>query len=99
MPGTEVARRGRRSPEGTEVEGRRIIDAMNIDPTMLFLSMIPSGVGFVLFVYGKKEGRWPQLVVGLLLMVYPYFTPSLASMIGVGVLLGASLYTALQLGW
>ena len=80
-------------------DGGRKIDGMNIDPTMIFLSMIPSGAGFVLFVYGKKEGRWPQLVTGLLLMVYPYFTPSLASMIGVGVLLGAGLYTALQLGW
>ena len=47
---------------------------MNFDPTWLFLSLFPSGIGFVLLVYGKKEGRWPQLVAGLLFLVYPYFT-------------------------
>ena len=30
---------------------------MSLDPTWLFLSMIPSGIGFVLFVYGKKQDR------------------------------------------
>ena len=42
---------------------------MNLDPTWLFLSLLPSGVGFVLFVYGKKQERWPQLVAGLLFLV------------------------------
>ena len=43
-----------------------------MDPTWLFLSLIPGGIGFVLFVYGKKEHkkeqRWPQLVAGLAFM-------------------------------
>lgn len=72
---------------------------MNFDPTWLFLSLIPGGVGFVLFVYGKKLGRSPQLVAGLVLMVYPYFTPSLTALVGVGVIVGAGLWTAIQLGW
>ena len=50
---------------------------MNIDSTWLFLSLIPSGIGFVLIVYGKKQGRWPHLVAGLLLSVYPYVAPTL----------------------
>ena len=57
---------------------------MNLDPTWLFLSLIPSGVGFVLFVYGKKQQRWPQLVAGLLLTVYPYFATSVASLLSIG---------------
>ncbi len=39
---------------------------MSLDPTLLFLSLIPGGIGFVLFVYGKKQERSPQLVAGLL---------------------------------
>ena len=38
------------------------------DPTWLFLSLIPGGVGFVLFVYGKKQERWPQLAAGIAFM-------------------------------
>jgi hypothetical protein len=72
---------------------------MSFDPTWLFLSLIPSGVGFVLLVYGKKQGRWPHLVAGLLLMVYPYFTPSLMALIGTGGAIGAALWYALRLGW
>ena len=72
---------------------------MNLDATWLFLSLIPSGVGFVLFIYGKKQGRMPQLVVGFLLMVYPYVTNTVPTLVGVGALLGACLWYALRLGW
>jgi len=72
---------------------------MNFDPNWLILSLIPSGIGFVLFVYGKKQGRWPQLAGGLLLMAYPYFTQSVAALLGVGVALGAAIYYAVQAGW
>jgi hypothetical protein len=72
---------------------------MTLDPTWLFLSLIPGGIGFVLFVYGKKQDRWPHLVTGLLFMVYPYFTPGTTALLGVGVLLAAALWTAVRLGW
>jgi hypothetical protein len=72
---------------------------MNLDPTWLFLSLIPGGVGFVLFVYGKKQERWPQLAAGLALLIYPYFTESLLGLVGVGLAIGVSLFVALRLGW
>ena len=72
---------------------------MSIDPTWLLLSLVPSGFGFVLFSYGKKQDRWPQLVAGVALMVYPYFATSLTTLVGVGTLIGASLWYALRLGW
>jgi hypothetical protein len=72
---------------------------MNFDPNWLILSLIPSGIGFVLFVYGKKQARWPQLAGGLLLMAYPYFTQSVAALLGVGVALGAAIYYAVWAGW
>ena len=72
---------------------------MNFDPTWIFLSLFPSGIGFVLLAYGKKEGRWPQIVTGLIFLVYPYFTDSVAALIGVGVALGVGLWLGLRSGW
>ena len=72
---------------------------MFLDPTWLFVSLITGGVGFVLFVYGKKQQRWPQLAAGLLFMVYPYFTPSLVSLVLIGLLLAFLLWYAIRLGW
>ena len=43
---------------------------MTFDPTLLFLSLVTSGVGFVLFVYGKKQQRGPQRAAGLVPMIY-----------------------------
>ena len=73
--------------------------SLNLDPTWLFLSLIPGGVGFVLFVYGKKQERWPHLVTGLALMVYPYFATTVLSLIGIGAALGVALWVAVRAGW
>jgi hypothetical protein len=53
----------------------------------------------VLFVYGRKQERWPQLVAGLVFMVYPYFVTSIAVLVGVGVALGVGLWLAIREGW
>ncbi|MEQ1595908.1 MAG: hypothetical protein ABL985_12520 [Casimicrobium sp.] len=44
-------------------------------------------VGLAFFIYGKKQQRAVPLVCGIALMVYPYFVPSTAWLIAVGVLL------------
>ena len=72
---------------------------MNLDGTLLLLSLIPSGIGFVLFSYGRKQDRWPHLAGGLVFMVYPYFTPTATSMTAVGVLVGAAVWVAVRAGW
>ncbi|MDA1183275.1 MAG: hypothetical protein O2930_01355 [Acidobacteria bacterium] len=72
---------------------------MDLDSALLMLSLIPSGVGFVLFVYGRKVSRWPQLIAGLRLMVYPYFAGDVVTLISVGALLGGGLYVMIQAGW
>ena len=72
---------------------------MNVDATWIFLSLIPSGIGFVLFVYGKKQGRWPHLVAGLILMIYPYFATSVISLVGVGALICGGLWYGVRAGW
>jgi hypothetical protein len=72
---------------------------MDFDPNSLMLSLIPSGVGFVLFTYGRKQDRWPQLVCGVLLMVYPYFAGSVLTMVGGSAVVGALLYGLLAAGY
>jgi hypothetical protein len=72
---------------------------MTLDPSLLFLSLVTGGIGFVLLVYGKKQERWPQLIAGLAFMVYPYFVGSAAAGVAAGVAIGAALWLALRLGW
>ncbi len=72
---------------------------MSLDPTWLFLSLVPSGLGFVLFVYGKRQQRWPQLVAGLALMAYPFFATTTAALLLVGAAIVAALWAAIRLGW
>jgi hypothetical protein len=72
---------------------------MSLDPTWLFLSLIPGGIGFVLLVYGKKYGRWPFLVGGLAFMVYPYFATTVLALILVGAGLGLALWFAVRFDW
>jgi hypothetical protein len=72
---------------------------VNFDPTLLILSLVPSGIGFVLFVYGKKQGRWAHMGAGIALSIYPYFADTALEMLLGGLLIGAAFWWALQSGW
>ncbi len=67
---------------------------MSFDPAWLFLSLIPGGIGFVLMVYGKKQGRWPHMVGGLLFMAYPYVATTVTTLVIGGVGLGLAVWYA-----
>jgi hypothetical protein len=43
------------------------------EPAYLGVSLLFSGVGFVMFMYGRKQGRPVQIGAGLLLLVFPFF--------------------------
>ena len=75
------------------------MDLANFDPTWIFLSMIPAGIGFVLFVYGKKQQRWPHLVAGIAMMAYPYFTSTISAMTVVGVVICTALWYVVRIGY
>jgi hypothetical protein len=57
-----------------------------------------STAGFGFFLYGKKQQRIPQLAVGLLLMIYPYFVSNLLFMSLIAVALVALLWIAVRAG-
>ena len=72
---------------------------MNFDGNSLLAGFAVSTVGFGFFMYGKKQQRAPQILFGLLTMVYPYFVGGPLYVLGIfGVLLGL-LWLALRLGW
>jgi hypothetical protein len=74
-------------------------DNPSVDPTWLMLSLIPSGIGFVLFTYGRKQQRWPHFAAGVALMVYPYFATTVMSLTAIGGAIGFILWYVVQLGW
>jgi hypothetical protein len=71
---------------------------MSLDPGSLIASLLVSSVGFVLFEYGRRMRRVPQLGVGIVLLVYPYFVQSVWVMLGVGVALLVGLWVCLLRG-
>ena len=64
----------------------------------LLASVLLGSVGLGFFVYGKRQKRWPHLVAGLALMVYPYFVPSALASVLIGVALVGLLYAASYVG-
>ena len=63
-----------------------------MDLNALLLSVVFGSLGAGFFVYGKKQQMLVPMVVGLCLMVYPYFMPNNWSTCVVGVLLSAVPY-------
>ena len=56
----------------------------------LLLGIVVSAIGMGCFIYGRKQGRLPHVVAGLILMVYPYFIPNpwVAAAIALAILAG-----------
>lgn len=50
------------------------------------------GVGFVAFMYGKKNAEWRPMILGIGLMVYPYFVRGTLLLYLTGIALSAALY-------
>ncbi len=71
---------------------------LNLDAGSLVLSLVIGCVGFVCFVYGKKQQRFPQMLAGVVLSVYPYFVPNLMLMAGIAVAVLVLLGVAIRLG-
>jgi hypothetical protein len=72
---------------------------VSLDPAVLFLALVISSIGLGLFVYGKRQARFPQLAIGLALLVFPYFTSAPRVLVGVTSLLLLTLWWVLRLGW
>ena len=49
-------------------------------------------IGFVAFIYGKKNVLWRPMVIGVALMTYPYFFSGTMVICILGIVLTAALY-------
>ena len=61
-------------------------------------SFLISTVGFGFFLYGKKQMRVPQLVVGIAMMVYPYVITDSFWVVGIAMALVLGLWIAVRAG-
>jgi hypothetical protein len=44
---------------------------ISVDSSTIWCGLIFGGIGLAAFVYGKKQGDWIRLILGLALMAYP----------------------------
>jgi hypothetical protein len=63
---------------------------MNFDSNILFASLIWGSIGTGYFIYGKKQGSWPAMVGGVVMIAVSYFVSfvSLMSLISIGIMVG-----------
>jgi len=72
---------------------------MDLETGSFVTSLIVSSIGFVVFMYGRRQERLPHVMVGLLMMGFPYFVPSVPLMIGIAAALLAGLWAAIRFEW
>ncbi len=72
---------------------------MDFDPASMFVTFVVSGVGFVLFSYGRKMSRPPQVIGGLVMMIFPYFVSGPLACGLCGLALGSLVWLAVRFGW
>jgi hypothetical protein len=72
---------------------------VNLSPGWIVASLIISSIGLILLNYGRKFRRIPQILVGLAMLIYPYFVPGVLANVLVSVGLCAVLWIAVRLGW
>jgi len=58
----------------------------------LFAGILFGSVGLAAFVYGKKSANWKPMVIGAVLMVYPYFIEETWLLYLIGVALSALIF-------
>jgi hypothetical protein len=62
-----------------------------VDTTWFMLSALFSLIGTAVFVYGRKQRTATHTLIGIALMIYPYFVSGVLPLIGIGVLLIAGI--------
>jgi hypothetical protein len=71
---------------------------MDLSLPGIVTSFLVGAVGYVLFHYGRKCSRLPQVVSGLTLMLFPMFVGSVAWMLGITALVLVGFWASLRAG-
>ncbi|MBI1368305.1 MAG: hypothetical protein GC162_06590 [Planctomycetes bacterium] len=62
---------------------------MNFDMNSILVSLLFGSIGMGMFLYGKQRVELNYVIIGILLMVYPYFVPGALLMFTIGLALTA----------
>ncbi len=65
---------------------------LNLSAANLIGGLVFGSIGFVAFIYGKRMNLWKPMLLGIALMVYPYFVSNDAVMIAIGSIGTAGLF-------
>lgn len=63
-----------------------------MDTSSLLWGLVLGSVGLGYLIYGRKQGAVVPLIVGLALIIYPYFVSNTFLLVGIGVILVAIPY-------
>jgi hypothetical protein len=58
----------------------------------LIAGLIFGSIGFVAFIYGKKQASAKHMVIGGLLLAYTYFVPNVIAVYAIGAVLTLALF-------
>ena len=64
----------------------------NFSATNLIGGLVFGSIGFVAFIYGKRMNLWKPMLLGIALMVYPYFVSDDKIMIVLGLFGSTALF-------
>ena len=65
---------------------------MKMSTANILASVIFGSIGFSAFIYGKKQSSLKALVIGIILMVYPYFVQNPIALFAIGGVLTVALF-------
>ena len=63
-----------------------------MNTTTILASVFFGSIGFGAFIYGKKQSNFKALVIGVILMVYPYFVANTIALFATGTILTVLLF-------
>jgi hypothetical protein len=72
---------------------------MNLSMSGIVLGILLSLVGIALLTYGRKEVRIPHMVVGGILLIYPYFIGNWIAVLAIAAFLVGGLAFVSHLGY
>jgi hypothetical protein len=65
---------------------------VNFSAANLIGGFVFGSIGFVAFIYGKRMNLWKPMLLGIALMVYPYFVSDDRIMLVIGSFGSAALF-------
>ncbi|MCX5702089.1 MAG: hypothetical protein NTW64_03810 [Candidatus Omnitrophica bacterium] len=69
-----------------------MFQADDFSAAKIFACIIFGAIGFAVFLYGKKNKFFRPMIIGVTLMVYPYFISGTFFLYIIGIILTAALY-------